>query len=282
MPCKTLAEQIRIAASQLESVSDTPRLDAEILCAHALKISRAALLARLGESIESPIFNDLIKRRLAYEPIAYILGEWEFFSIPFLVKAPLLVPRPETEHLVEIVLDTHKKHSAPCTILDLCTGTGCVGISLAKNIPAGHITATDINPEAEKICKKNAKRHGVSKRLQFRKGDLFHALHPSDGPFDYIVCNPPYVETHRWHSLSPVIRYYEDPKALLAGEDGLDIIRRLVSEARHWLVDGGMLAFEIGIEQDKIVEALLYEQQFSSINFVKDLAGIKRIVYGWK
>lgn len=282
----TNAERLAQAARLLESVSDTPRLDAEILLAAALGISRAKLLASLSERAEAPAFDEYIERRLNYEPLAYILGEWEFFSLPFNVPPPLLVPRPETEHLVEAVIDyktvldaarPRRDESARFKVLEIGVGTGCVSVSIAVNVPDAAIVATDVNPAAIEAARVNAQRHRVSGRITFRQGDLFAALEPGDGPFDVVCSNPPYIEESAWPDLSPVIRMHEDPGALLAGPDGLDVIRRIVHESPGWLAPGGLLAFEIGMGQDTAVQALFHEGPYYDVRFRKDLAGINRI-----
>ncbi len=275
----TLAERIKEAARQLKPVTETPRLDAEILLAHALNLSRAQLLARLRDEMDTPDFETLIARRINYEPIAYITGHWEFFSLDFMVRPPMLVPRPETEHLVEAALDflMHHANTAP-SVLDIGTGTGCAAVALAANVPGARITATDLRAEALELAHENAQRHHVN--LTFLKGDLFAALPGNTPAFDVIVSNPPYVETGDWDTLSPVIRKHEDPGALLAGVDGLEVIRRIVSEAPRHLHTGGLLALEIGERQSHAVAALMNAAGFHDIRFVRDLSGIERIARG--
>ncbi len=268
----TNAERIAQAAQRIAQVSDTPRLDAEILLAAALGISRSRLLARLFEQSDAPDFDAMVVRRLAYEPLAYILGEWEFFSLTFKVLPPLLVPRPETEHLVEAVLD--HMGCRPARVLDLCTGTGCVAIAIAHSAPNSRVTATDINPLAISVAAENAQRNAVSDRTGFILQDLF----PNpDEPFDAICSNPPYIEESAWDELSPVIRLHEDPNALLAGPDGLDIVRRIIAEAPQYLNPGGLLAMEIDGAQRPAVEKLLRDGGYHDVHFRQDLAGIDRI-----
>lgn len=268
----TNAERIAAASQKIANVSDTPRLDAEILLAAALGISRSRLLARLFERSDTPDFDAMVERRLSYEPLAYILGEWEFFSLTFKVVPPLLVPRPETEHLVEAVLD--HIGNRPAHVLDLCTGTGCVAVAIARSAPNSHVTATDINPLAVSVSKENAERNAVSARTDFLVQDLFPT---ADESFDAICSNPPYIEDSAWADLSPVIRRHEDPKALLAGPDGLDIIRRIVSKTPNYLKSGGLLAIEIDGAQRPAVENLLRDSGYRDIHFRQDLAGIDRI-----
>jgi release factor glutamine methyltransferase len=277
----TIAGILRQAAQTLAPVTETPRLDAEILLAHALGLSRTRLLARLRDvAAPSPAFTALIERRLRYEPIAYITGAWEFFSLEFLVRPPILVPRPETEHLVEIALE-HLAETRPDAprprVLDLCTGSGCVAVAIAKNAPHAALTATDLNPDALELATENALRHHVP--VEFHQGDLFAAL-PADTPhFDVIVSNPPYVEEPAWPALPPVIRLHEDPRALLAGPDGLDILRRIIDDAPARLNPGGLLALEVGETQSQRVADLLQTTGYTSIHALNDLAGIPRILH---
>jgi release factor glutamine methyltransferase len=281
----THAERLAAAAERLSHVTETPRLDAEILLAHALDISRSALLARLRERAEAPAFDEMLERRMASEPIAYVLREWEFFSLRLEVRPPLLVPRPETEHLVEAVLDFVGKEPSDVgaelfrtyQVLEIGTGTGCVAVAIAHNAPNAMIVATDTNPVALETAGENARRHGVADRVTLRLGDLFDAIERTDAPFDVVCSNPPYVEEGEWKTLPPVIRLYEDPAALVAGPDGLDVIRRIVREAPSFLKPDGMLAFEIGAGQRDAVEHLLEERGYHAIHFRPDLAGIPRI-----
>ncbi|MCX5758378.1 MAG: peptide chain release factor N(5)-glutamine methyltransferase, partial [Candidatus Hydrogenedentes bacterium] len=275
VPHSTFAERLTAAATLLAPVTETPRLDAEILLAHALGISRSALLARLRDREDAPGFDALVERRAKAEPIGYILGTWEFFSLSFIVRKPLLVPRPETEHLVESVL-AHIG-DPPARVLDIGTGTGCVAVSIAVNAPQAFVLATDISVNAIETATENARRHAVTNRITFRRGDLFAALEPDEGPFDVICSNPPYVEAGAWNSLPPAIRLHEDPGALLAGPEGLDAIARIIREAPPFLRPGGMLALEMDDAQRNSVECLLQEAGYRDITFTRDLAGLNRI-----
>lgn len=283
----TAGDQIRRAAAALAGMSDTPRLDAEILFAHAAGITRARLLSRLREAVDAPGFEQLVARRQACEPVAYILGEWEFFSLRFKVRAPLLVPRPETEHLVEAALEflTGRRPGAQAPrqggrVLDLCTGTGCVAVALAVTAPGFHYTATDLRPEAMSTAAENTGLHGV--RVQLLQGDLYAALEPPDaaGRFAAIVSNPPYVAEAEYAGLSPIIRRHEDPAALLAGPDGLDSIRRIVAGAPGYLECGGLLALETGETQTEAVCTLMRAVGFTKLRVDRDLGGHPRIVSG--
>lgn len=275
----TVRSVLRETSQRLMSVSETPQFEAELLLTHVAGWNKAQLLMRLEEHFDAGTLEPLVKRRLAHEPSPYILGSWEFYSLEFIVRPPLLVPRPETEHLVEIAL--------PCIadrvgrVLDLCTGTGCVALALARNSQPAVVWATDINETAIQVAAENAVRHDVD--LKLAQGDLYDALPADASPFDVIVSNPPYVEEGEWEGLSSDIRDYEDPDALLAGADGLTCIRRIVEDAPSWLASGGLLALEIGESQRRSVSNLLTARGFESVTVTRDLAGHDRIVHGrWK
>jgi release factor glutamine methyltransferase len=276
----TIGEKLAHGERSLAAVTETPRLDAEILLCESLALTRPQLLARLSEVVEATRYQSLLDRRAAHEPIAYILGEWEFYSLPLYVTPPLLVPRPETEHLVDRALRFIGDDS--CRVLDLCTGTGCVAVAIAKNAPHTHVTASDINPTAVQVTERNAVRNDVHDRMSFWEGDLFDPFTTSSEPFDVISANPPYVEDGDWESLDPVIRLYEDPRALKAGVDGLDLVRRLSANAQRYLREGGLLAMEIGDGQAEAARAIVEEHQYDNIEFEPDLAGTKRILLAQK
>ncbi|MCP4643477.1 MAG: peptide chain release factor N(5)-glutamine methyltransferase [bacterium] len=276
----SVAQYLARAADRIASISETPRVDAEILLAHTLGCTRAQLLARLKESVDAPNFDALVQRRLDCEPIAYILGDWEFYSMTFLVGPPTLVPRPETEHLVEAVLDHIGE--GPARVLELGTGTGCVALALAANAPACHVLATDIAAQALELASRNAEKHALTGRVSFAQGDLFEAVPDDAAPYDAVCSNPPYVETGAWPELSPVIRRHEDPDALLAGPDGLDVIRRIARDAQTYLKPGGLLAFEMGMGQTEAVCTLLEQHGYADIDVRPDLAGIGRVALARK
>jgi len=278
---RPLGDWIRETAARLDASSETPRVDAEYLVAHCVGVERPQLLAMQRECVALPGLDELVLRRLKFEPIAYILGEWEFYGIPLFVGAPALVPRPETELLVDAVrahLTTRGKLQA--AILDLCTGTGCIPLAIARHAPESKVMATDINPETLTIAQRNIRRHGMQDRISLLQGDLFDAIPNAGAAFDVIVSNPPYVSEAEYETLAPDIRDYEDPKALIAGADGLALIRRIVAEASKWLCEGGFLALEIGDEQAASVQALMREAGIEHIEALQDLAGIHRVVTG--
>jgi release factor glutamine methyltransferase len=274
----TAHDLLRDATMRLAACTETPRLDAEYLLAHVLGISRSGLLARLHSECPPEAlapFEHLLTRRTNFEPIPYILGRWEFFGLDLICRAPMLVPRPETEHLVEVAL-AHLA-TTPGPVLDLCTGTGCVALAIAMHAPGCPVTALDINPEAVGLAQENASLHAAD--LTVYTGDLFAAL-PAPARFEVITANPPYVEQGAWEGLSPSITRHEDPRALLAGEDGLDCVRRIMQEAPDWLLPGGLLALEIGETQSPAVMELLTAAGFQEVAATNDLTGIERIVHG--
>jgi len=275
---RAIARVLADAAARLADVSDSPRLDAELLLANALGVSRARLLAMTRDHVDESSFQPLLERRLAAEPVAYILGRRAFFAHDFIVRPPILVPRPETEHLVELALQ--RIAGGKLRILDLCTGSGCIAVSIATHAPGSTVVATDRNPDAIALARENAAEHGGE--VAFYQGDLFDALPENTPPFDIIVSNPPYVESGEWEQLTPDIQRYEDPAALLAGEDGLDLIRRIVPDSRRWLNPGGLLAIEIGERQYSPAARILEQSGFTDIAPKHDLAGIRRIIHGTK
>ncbi len=276
---ETAAECIARMSAPLKTVSDTPRLDAELLLSHALGMSRASLLARLREPVQTAPVAPLLERRLNYEPLAYIFGEWEFYGLPIIVQPPLLTPRPETEHLVEAALNfigaTGPKGPR---IADICCGTGCVAVAIARHAPGAVVYAADIRPDALRVTQLNAARHQVA--LRCVQADLLTAMERDDPPLDIVVANPPYVPEGEWNMLSPVIIRHEDPGALLAGVDGLESIRCLIPQARRSLRPGGLLAIEIGDGQYDAAAELMAAQGFFELDCIRDLAGIRRIIRG--
>ena len=259
---------------------DSPRLTAELLLAHLLHISRVRLytdLERPLEASELAAYRGLIARRAAGEPTSYLTGSREFYGRTFAVDARVLVPRPETELLVEAVLQAFPR-DAEVRVLDLCTGSGCVGITLALERPRARVLATDASPGAVEVARANAAALGPADRFEARLGDL---LAPVEGepPFDVVVANPPYVPTGELPTLSPEVRR-EPPLALDGGADGLDVVRRIAEEAPRRLVPGGLLALEIGDGQGPAVHSLLEAAGYGSVRIERDLARHDRLALG--
>lgn len=258
------------------------RPDAELLLLHvsgrgeALK-NRAWLLTHLDATAgpdAAAEFYALIERRRAGEPIQYIVGEAEFYGLPFYVTREVLIPRPETEHLVEKALQLAARFSEP-RLVDIGAGSGAIAVALAANLPNASISAIDISTGALALARRNAERNGVAERIRFLAGDL---VAPVAGErFEVVVSNPPYVSETDRGSLAVEVREYEPATALFAGADGLAVYRRLVPAAWAVLVRGGFLVLEIGQGQKDAIGALLEASGFSAIAFIADLQGIPRV-----
>jgi release factor glutamine methyltransferase len=285
---------LRLALDAAEKVlasgphPERARCDTETLLLHALRknapeTNLAWLIAHDGEPLAADAavtFCDLIERRLAGEPMQHITGEAEFYGLAFHVNRDVLIPRPETEHLVEKAMALAQRLRltwAPHPrIVDVGAGSGAIAVALAHALPFAQITATDISPAALAVAKANAARHGFAERIRFFEGDL---LEPVAGEhFDIVVSNPPYVPESDRATLDVEVRDYEPAQALFAGEDGLQIFRRLVPAAFGALVPGGFLALEIGYGQQEGIHALLAGAGFSGIEFTEDLQKIPRVV----
>ena len=268
------AALVQEGISQLTGCSDSPRLDAEVLLRAACGINRTALARDPDQSIDAQsadAFFSFLKRRCRAEPIAYILGRKEFWSLEIELNDATLVPRPETEVLVETILDAIPPDTA-VDIADLGTGSGAIALALAIERPLAHITATDISGAALSKARDNAKRLGLD--IQFAEGDWFAPL--KGRRFDAIVSNPPYV---RWNdpALETTPARFEPATALFAGEDGLDCIRALCANLKHHLKPGGIAALEHGHDQQDAVHALLSAAGLESIVQVNDQAGLARV-----
>jgi release factor glutamine methyltransferase len=235
------------------------------------------LLARWKEKldeVEAQHFTALLERRRAGEPIQYITGETEFFGLPLRVTPDVLIPRPETEHVVEKAIAIAAQFPQP-RIVDVGAGSGAIAIALAHQLLQAGITATDISAPALAIAKENATRIGVADRIQFAEGDL---LAPVAGEtFDFVVSNPPYVAESDRAMLAVEVRDYEPATALFAGEDGLSIYRRLIPAAWTSLAPGGFLVVEIGYGQAESLRSLLSAHGYEKIEFTPDLQGIPRV-----
>jgi release factor glutamine methyltransferase len=267
--------------------SPSARLDAEVLFAHARKCQRIDLYAAFNE--EPPeevkaIFRDLVKRRASGEPVAYLVGKKEFFSLPFIVNQACLIPRNETEHIITECIDRIKKSQGPLRIADVCTGSGCIAITIAKecqrmNVPAS-VIAIDLSPEALEIAKQNLELHKVQDRVEMIQADLLEAI--SDESCDFILSNPPYVSEEEYSKLDKSVRNYEPKMALVAGNSGTEIIQRLVDQAALKLKPSGWLIFEHSpMNAAKCLEILSQSQTpsgpWADLRTVKDLSGLARV-----
>ncbi|MGH7298473.1 MAG: peptide chain release factor N(5)-glutamine methyltransferase [Polyangiaceae bacterium] len=260
---------------------ETPRLDAELLLGKALGATRIQLIVDAKRPLspdELARMKELVKRRRAREPVAYILGEREFYGRSFRVDARVLVPRPDTETLVDVALDRSRARSMSMRALDLCTGSGCVAISLARERPTASVFASDVSPGALAVARDNALRLGAY-NVALRLGDLFAAVEPGRR-FDVVTANPPYVATGELPSLAPEIRDHEPRLALEAGDDGLAVIRRVVAGAAGHLAPGGLLAVEVGAGEAGDVAMLLEAARFLAIEVRRDHGRVERVVSG--
>jgi release factor glutamine methyltransferase len=257
---------------------DSPRLDAEVLLAHVLGVDRVGVYLRYDQPLaagELEAVRTLVKRRGQREPVAHLVGHKEFFGLSFLVDARVLTPRPETELLVETLLQWPPP-DAPRAIGEVGTGTGCIAVALAKQRPSWNIVATDSSPAALAVAETNAQRHEVTDRVRLVHADLFGEL---SGPFDAVVSNPPYVPTAECLAAMPEVSQFEPRAALDGGPDGLAIVRRLIAESPRVLRGGGLLALECGHDQaEQIVALLRTGGVWDQVGARRDLAGIKRVV----
>ena len=261
-----------------------PRLDAEVLLGHLLEKTRLQLYLHF----EMPVFQEhlapyreLIKKRLAHTPVSYLTNRKEFMSLDFYVDERVLIPRPETEQLVETILT--EKTGDSDSLLELGTGSGIIATSLAVHQPEWNIIATDISEPALAVAQKNAETHARTAQIKFLSGDLFEPIKAMDPTgeirFDWIVCNPPYIKKTEWDTLSPDVREYEPEIALFAGDDGLTVIRRLIAEAPEYLAPNGKLIIEIGDTQGDTVRPLIdAEPAYCTYELLKDYAEKERIV----
>ncbi|MCX5647168.1 MAG: peptide chain release factor N(5)-glutamine methyltransferase [Phycisphaerae bacterium] len=261
---------------------DSPRLSAELLLSHVLGLKRIELYTQYNKIVvqeQLDRLRDLVKRAGLHEPVVYLVGRTEFYSIEFEVTPDCLIPRPETELLVQRSIEFLRKRTGPQLVCDLCTGCGIIAVAVAKNVPDARVLATDISEPALAAAAKNVEKHKLQERIELRKGDLFEPLVPQLDQFDLIACNPPYVSTAEYEALEKNVKDYEPRIALYAGEDGLDLYRKIVEKVSHFLKPDGSLLLEIGYTQGPAVQGLLEQAgTFAQIRIDKDLQGHDRVV----
>ena len=279
----TLREALRQAEARiaLQNIPDA-RIEAELLLMHALGMQRAELYARLGEPLPSAVgdkFQALVERRLQHEPAAYILGRHEFYGIELHVDSRVLIPRPETELLVETALAFVERRfgrEQPCSMVDVGTGSGAIAVALALHLPQALIYAADVSPDAVDVARLNCSRHGVEGRVELLLGDL---LEPLSQPVDLVVANLPYVKDTDIPQLIPEIRDFEPVAALAGGADGLDKVRLLMAQAKGHLLQRGSVMLEIGLGQaEEAVSIATRHFPESKVDLLKDFAGIERVL----
>lgn len=261
---------------------DSPKLAAELLMAHVLGMQRIQLyldMDRPASAAERTAFRELVERAARHEPIQYLVGQAHFYSLPFQVDKSVLIPRPSTETLVEGAIQFLKHtpgHATP-RIADVGTGSGCIAISLAVNLPNARVLATDISPAALKLARANADRHAVSDRIDLIRGSL---LEPLAGElFDMILSNPPYISDAEWAAVAPNVKDFEPVTALRGGHDGLDLIRPLIAHAGRYLKPAGRLAIEISSSQGAAALALAGQTpDLANPRILADFEGLDRIL----
>lgn len=276
----TIHERVAAAREQLRGAGLSPaeaELGARVLAQHLLGWSTEQLLVDAWDPEPADFaarFEAVVARRASREPLAYIVGEREFWGLALEVTPDVLIPRPETELIVETALDLHPDRHGPLAVADICTGSGCLAVAMASERPAWSVLATDISDAALAVARRNAARHGVDGRVRFARADLLHNI---DGPFDLIVANPPYVRVGDRRGLQPEVR--EEPEvALYGGSDGVEIIARFAAQAPSRLKPGAHFIFEFGLGQDIEVERIVDASDglLTLVEMKRDLQGIAR------
>ncbi len=278
------------AAEVLDSSGiDDARVDAEVLLGFAMACDRAHLYAGFREKLDEAHwhrYQTLVQRRTKREPLAYIVGTKEFMSLEFEVNRDVMIPRPETELLAEFAIqflrDTVRASTTmPHAVIDIGTGSGCVAVTIAKNVPEAVVYASDISGAALTVAERNAQRHGVAKRMQFRCGDLYDAFAEDElyGKVSFIVSNPPYISRAELDELQPEIRRFEPEFACFGGDDGLLFHRKLVDGGAPFLADSGMICLEVGYQQaERVREIVSSDGRYIVADTLIDAAGIDRVV----
>lgn len=261
---------------------ESPRLDAEVLLSHVLEKERIYLYVHFDEPLEAEelaAYRELIKQRVSRVPVAYLLGQKEFMGLSFKVTPATLIPRPDTEILVQAAVE-RLRGRAHCSFADMGTGSGAICLSVLSFVPGSRAATVDISPEARAVAEENAKSLGLSERIEFFTGDLLEPV--KDRMFTAILSNPPYIPEKDIEGLQEEVRCQEPYGALSGGKDGLDFYRRLCSEAPALLEKGGFMAFEVGIGQAKTVAELAMENPLvKRTEILKDLGGIERVVIAY-
>ncbi len=271
-----------------EKEVDAPRLCAELLICHVLGKQRIQVYTEFDQVVppeKLAALRALVKRASEHEPVAYLVGRTEFYSLELAVSSACLIPRPETELLVQHGIEFLRSRKAPYRVLDLCTGSGCIAVAIAKNVPEALVVATDIDDEALNVAAQNVEKHDLSERVQLLSGDLFDPIVPQldNGHFDLIVANPPYVSDAEMETLDKNVKDYEPIKALKAGPDGLDLIKRIVARAPEFMTEDGALMIEIGYQQSARVKSLLCDiGLFGEGRLVQDDQGHERVVIAYR
>jgi len=273
-----------LAAKGIES----PRLSAELLLSHVLELKRIELYTQFNKQVSQhqlDKLHDLVKRAGLNEPIAYLTGKTEFYSLELEITADCMIPRPETELLVQRAIEYLRTRSGVQYVCDLCTGSGCIAVAIAKNYPDARVIATDISAAALEVAARNVEKHRLNERVRLLCGDLFEPIikQLDVNQFDLIVCNPPYVSTAEYEKLDKNVKDYEPEFALLAGADGMDVYRKIFEKVDGFLRPGTALMLEIGYAQGPAVKEMLEQTgAFAEIKIEKDFHDNDRIVIARK
>ncbi|MGE5112667.1 MAG: peptide chain release factor N(5)-glutamine methyltransferase [Acidobacteriaceae bacterium] len=284
----TLKQALTSAIAELEANAvGSPRMNAEVLLMFTLSCDRAYLYSHPERELtvdEQSRYDEAIARRASGYPSQYITGHQEFWGLDLIVTPAVLIPRPETEHIVEVVTEIaraadYKNKAGHPNLVDVGTGSGAIALALAKELSNADILATDVSAEALEVARANAARLQLGSRIRFQQSDALDSI-LRDGSFDFVVSNPPYVALSEADKVQDVVKKFEPKQAVFAGEHGLDVIRRLVPQAHEALRTGGHLVMEIGYSMSEAVMAIM--NGFEEVHAVPDLAGIPRVVVGRK
>ena len=259
-------------------------LEARLIVAHAAGKTKEDYLRDGGLFIVDEGFEakvaDMLNRRIIGEPVAYIIGEWEFYGLPILVNRDVLIPRVDTEILAGAAIEILNSSPASARVLDLCAGSGCVGLAIAANTGEKRVVLADISQGALKVCRANSVKNNLSGHVMCVEADVFQPPAKHLGVFDVIVCNPPYIPTEDTKMLDPSVALYEPMGALDGGEDGLKFYRAVASGWKQALCGDGILAFECGIGQARNVAGIMSDNGFENIKILKDTLDIERVIIG--
>lgn len=262
---------------------EAAQLEARELVCYAADKSREQLYRDMSLYVSAELekrVDDLVRRRLAGEPVAYIIGEWEFYGLPLDISQEVLIPRTDTELLAERGIARAKEAGEGARVLDLCAGSGCVGLAVAANVPNCRVVLGELSEGALRTCKQNVRRNQLNARVTCLSVDALEAPSSALWDFDVIVCNPPYIPTGDIDGLEPSVKDYEPHMALDGGEDGLDFYRVIAAKWKSALRLGGALVFEVGIGQAPQVEDILAQNGYENIQTAQDTQGIWRVVEG--
>ncbi|MFZ0455524.1 MAG: peptide chain release factor N(5)-glutamine methyltransferase [Ignavibacteriaceae bacterium] len=279
----TVLESIKLSTDYLQKKGiESPRINAELLLANILNCKRLDLYLKFDQPLkeeEINMYREFISRRGKFEPLQYITGSVEFFGLEFKVNSSVLIPRPETEILVEAIIDSAGKEEN-VDILDIGTGSGNIAVSVAKNLPNSKISAIDISSDALLVAEKNAKLNSVEGRIDFMNDSILNGVIYAAKKYDIVVSNPPYISVEEFGNLQPELKVYEPRTALTDEGDGFSFFRIISSKTKNLLKDKGKLFFEVGKDQYKQVENILLENGFRNINIKRDYLNIERVIYG--